>query len=477
MKNITNMKNIVKQIILLWFCLLCGMSYGQGTGALYSNGIDGWQNMIRYDYNRGKYVTYSWAALGTENHFAQTDIHNNMLDAHVANGYFVQDFEIIGDYVFFCGYNASMSGFLGWFNIDDLFSGNGKVHIDETLSLHDVESLDNIEVYFDRLGRIHIAGVGQHLAPTGLLGYKAFEAVGNPLGNMQYKVADLSSRDLDPTLTVTNDYVVYVSRTANVASNNYGIGIVLEPFPKDNMFPTTTHPCYFFQTVGYTTCSGISWINAWDPYLRQIEATTKKGNTIAVCGYRMDVNCGVPTFVYTLVIREFDLSPLLYSSPIQMTSNNHITLPFDVSDIKELKYDPISQHYIVLFYHEVLAGTWRDAILTADYSSGYALSPVRVDYQSAYPNWSSWSLCLDGSSKYTASGWDNVNLNYHFWQDDVLSVNGMCTDVSWYSASKRSVDIDKKEDELSNVVGWYILNFLPNREVELHSETSILQCN
>lgn len=471
------MKKNAKTNVILLFCLLCGMSYGQGTGFLYQNSVDGWQNMIRYDNSREKYITYSWAVSGTENHFALTDIHNNMTDAHVADGYYVQDFEIIGDYVFFCGYNVSLSGFLGWFNIDDLFSGNGKVHIDETLSLHGVERLDNIEVYIDRLKRIHIAGVGQHLAPGGSVGYKAFEAVGDPLAGMQYKVADLSSRDKNPTLTVTDDYVVYVSRTTNVGSYNWGIGIVLEPFPKDNMFPTPTHPCYYFQTVGYMTCSMGPTINASDPYLPQIEATTKKGNTIAVCNYRVEYDCLGQTGGNILVIREFDLSPLLVSNPIQMTTDSRISLPFDVSDLKELKYDTISQHYVVLFYHEVLSGTWRDAILTANYSAGYALSPVRVDYQSAYTNWSSWSLCLDGSSTYTASGWDNTNNNYHFWQDGVLSINGDCTDVNWYSVEKREPDVEKKEPESSNVVGWYILNFIPDMEASLIYDANVLLCN
>ena len=160
-----------------------------------------------------------------------------------------------------------------------------------------------------------------------------------------------------------------------------------------------------------------------------------------------------------------------------MTTDSRISLPFDVSDLKELKYDTISQHYVVLFYHEVLSGTWRDAILTANYSAGYALSPVRVDYQSAYTNWSSWSLCLDGSSTYTASGWDNTNNNYHFWQDGVLSINGDCTDVNWYNVEKGEPDVEKKEPESSNVVGWYILNFIPDMEASLIYDANVLLCN
>ena len=97
------MKKKVTQSIFLWLCMLCGMSYGQNTGFLYKNGIDGWQNMIRYCKNYDSYITYSWGAAGTENHFAITDIQSIMIDAHIASGYYVQDFEILDNYVFFCG--------------------------------------------------------------------------------------------------------------------------------------------------------------------------------------------------------------------------------------------------------------------------------------------------------------------------------------------------------------------------------------
>jgi hypothetical protein len=70
------------------------MLYGQ-TGYLYKNSINGWQDKIRYHKNSGNYITYSWGGGGTENHFAITDIHSNMVDAHVASGYFVQDFEVL----------------------------------------------------------------------------------------------------------------------------------------------------------------------------------------------------------------------------------------------------------------------------------------------------------------------------------------------------------------------------------------------
>ena len=246
------MKKIIRQTIFLSLCLLSGVAFGQGTGYLYHTSIDGWQNMVRYHNTVGyvKNITYSWAAMGTENHFALSDI-STMIDAHVANGYYVQDFEVIDDLVFFCGYNASLSGFLGWFDVNDVFYASGvpgRAYIDETLSNYGIEWLDNIEVYYDKLGRIHIAGVGQHIVSGNLVGYKAFEAAGYTPTSMQYRVADLYGRDpsREPILTVTDNFVAYATGT-----NNYlgiGIGFDLEPFPKDDMFATATHPVYLFQT-------------------------------------------------------------------------------------------------------------------------------------------------------------------------------------------------------------------------------------
>lgn len=445
--------------------------------------------MIRYYYNLDRYVTYSWP-LGNENHFAVTDIPGMIVDAHVADGYFVHDFEIIDDYVFFCGQNATMCGFLGWFNINDLFYGGDRVYIDETLNLYGIESLDNIEVHYDKFGKIHIAGVGEHIASGISAGFKAFEASGYPLTGMQYRVADLESWDENPTLVVTDDYVVYASAVKNIPGNQ-GIGINLEPFPKHDMFALPTHPRYFFQTIAltpyyyypYPPNPPIMIPNHCDPYGNKIKAVHKKGNEIAVCNYRSGIIPDNPPHFYvsdnnfSMVIREFDLSPLLSGNPIQMTSDSRIPLPLGVSDLKEFRFDKLRMHYVVLFNHSISPLIMQDAILTADYSSGTPPSMVQATYQQAYTNWVSWSLCLNGSSRYTASGWDGVNLNYYFWQDDVVSTHGNCAMDILYSAYGGFPEIDKEDVVLSKVVGWIALNFIPNRNVDIYSDINVIICN
>lgn len=477
------MKKDFVSVLFLFLCLLCGMSYGQGTGYLYRNNIDGWYTMIRDYNNSGKYITYSFGG-GTSNHFAITDIHSNMIDAHVASGYFVQDFEILGDYVFFCGNNASGSGFLGWFDINDVFYGIGTpvgAQIDETLSLYGIELFDNIEVYYDKMGRIHVAGVGQHVASGVPAGYKAFEAVGYTPNSMQYRVADLYGSGLMPRLAVTDDFVVYVTGELNVCVT--GIGHMLEPFPKNDMFASPTHPTYFFQTV--VTGSGIL-PTVFDPYLN-IGITFKESNTIAVCNYRCGFilspnpmagcTCMIDNH-FELMLREYDLTPVLTSNPIQMISANSVKLPLGVSEIRKLAYDPLTKHYITLFNNEVSLGVSEDGVMAMDYSSGTAPTVAQTTYQQAFPNGSLRDMCLDGSSRYTAGGFDmSSSHNYFFWQDDVLSNAYPCANYINYGVYVDDVAIHKEYEYLSNVVGWIVLNFIPNMVPGIYVDNNSLICN
>ena len=477
------MKNILKQTIFFSLCLLGGVTYGQ-TGYLYHNNIDGFQSMIRYHNASGKNVTYSWDASMTKNHFALSDM-STMIDAHVANGYFVHDFEILGNYAFFCGENASSSGFLGWFDINDVFNAwgmVGHVYIDETLSAYGIENLDNIEVYYDKLERIHIAGVGQHIVSGIPVGFKAFEAVGYVPTSMQYKVADLYGGNPIPMpkLAVTDDYVVYETPTYTVYGS--GIGFNLEPFPRDDMFVLPTHPVYLFQTA----YGGGVYPDATDPYSWNVSITHKKENTIAICNYRQGIDSidSIGPFIrchydnnYLFVLREYDLSPLLLGNPIQMITDSRVKLPLGVGELRKLVYDPLTKHYLVLFNNETSLGFQEDGIMTLDYSSGAAPPMARTTYQQAYPNGHLWDMCLVGGTKYTASGFGSPYLNYYFWHDDIFSNAPNCANYIDYYVDPKDPEVVKEMDCVSNVVGWIGLNFLPNMEVELQNKDNVLDCN
>ena len=473
------MKRVLLQTVLFaCFCLLSGMAYGQ-TGYLYQNDIEGWQDKIRYHSNGGNYVTCSQPSiLSRPNHFAITDIHNYMIDAHVANGYYVQDFEIIDDYVFFCGYNSSMSGFIGWFVINDIFFSSGALghaNIDETLSSYGVDWLENIEVFRDKYERIHIAGVGAHIVSGVLTGYKAFEAVGYTPNSMQYRVADLKGKDAMPTLAVTDDFVVYATAEKNMYA--VGIGFTLETFPRDDMFSLSSHPTYFFQTV--VAGSSLYPTNS-DPCLSSLGITHKEGNRIAIDNYRCDIigtNFPVNN-TFLLVLREYDLSPLLMSNPIQMISECRIYFPLAVSEIRKLAYDPLTKRYVTLFRNEVSPGVDEDCVMTMDYSSGTVPTVAQATYPQAMSNGSLYDMCLDGGSRYTVCGFDiSANNYYYFWQDDVLSNAYSCANYINYSVDEKDVSVHKEDSCLSNVVGWIVLNFIPNMDLGIHEDNNILDCH
>lgn len=445
----------------------------RATGYRYHTDINGWLNMIRYHSGSGKYITYSMSTMpGLKIHFAQTDIHNNMVDAYVANGYNVEDFEIIGDYVFFCGWNISSSGFLGWFNINGVFNNSGNVaraYIDETLSDYGIEQLTDIVVYYDKLNRIHIAGVGQHIV-SGTTTYKAFEAVGYTPNNMQYRVADLTGWEPTPKLTVTDDFVLYATPIRNIYS--VGLGYILEPFPKNDMFALPTHPTYLFQTVVAGSSLPPTALEPYSPF----DITHKYNNTIAICNYR--ANILIPTVGdFDFVLREYDLSPLLTSSPIQMTTDSRVKLSFGVGEIKKLAYDTLTKHYITLCNYEVASGTYQDAVITMDYSSGSAPSTALATFPHLNSYEYLFDMCLNGSSIYTASGFPTTYYNYLFWQDDVLTNAYSCADYMTYSVDPKDPEVDKEEYYPLDVVGWIALNFLPNIEVDLLYKDSELDCN
>lgn len=360
----------------------------------------------------------------------------------------------------------------------------GHVYIDETLSAYGIENLDNIEVYYDKLERIHIAGVGQHVVSGIPVGFKAFEAVGYVPTSMQYKVADLYGGEPIPIprVTVTDDFVLYATPAYNICG--FGIGHTLEPFPKDDMFALTTHPVYLFQTVAVV---GIPFPTGSDPEGISFEITYKSDNTIAICNYRCGVtSCSYPPFCsytidnnYQFVLREYDLSPLLSGNPIQMTSSSHVKLPLGVGGIRKLAYDLQTKHYVTLFSNEVSAGTGtlEDAVMTLDYSLGTIPATARATYPHNSLNGRLWDMCLDGSSKYTVCGWLWANYNYLFWHDNVLSNAFACANYINYDVYPGDIKVDKELEFPSNVVGWIALNFLPNMEVELLYQNNILDCN
>ena len=469
-----------KRIVLLVFsCMLCGIAYGQGTGYLYENPLNAKDAIIRYDPGTNLYVTNSWP-YSYEIHFALTDIHNWMKDAHVSDGHHVKDFEVIDGYVFFCGTTSGgTTGFLGWFDINDVFYNNGSIKIDQTLNVYGIYSLENIEVYHDLSGTIHIAGYGTSSTPACTSSYKAFEAVGSPVSGMQYRVADLMCGTSMEDMVVTDDYVVYVS--ASRVPGYYGLGVYMEPFPKYNMFATNLHSNFFFQHTGFIPvyCMSDYHPTVSDPQ-SVLKATYIDSNKIAVITHR-DVysHCPPPriTVSSSLALRTYDVSPLSLSNPIVMTSNAVVQLPYvSTCGIIGFEYDRPTKHYVALFSHLRTASITDYAIATFDYSSGVPPAVIVADYQMAYTNWIPNGLKLDNSSKYAVCAYESNN-RYFLWHNDIYATPGACNFKETYNVFTQPVEIHKEDTVASNATLWKELVFNSERPADVVGEINNLNCH
>ena len=296
------MNKIIKHTTLLFLLLSCGIAHGQ-TGILYKVPLLGRSQIVRYYPGSGKHIVYSESMAG-DNMFSITDM-TTLTNVMIGNGLKITDFEIIDDLVFFCGESGG-SGILGWFDINSLFYAGGSAYIDQTLSSLGLLTLDNIVVYHDTTGTIHIAGYGVHsyVGPNFKL-YQAFETVGDPATGMQYRTLDLWSTGLYGDISdvvVTDNLVVYLQPDRKQVCKPYvGIGVMLQPFPKYDMFGTPPFYYHFFQ-MSYIAHKYDAFGNSYvvpinsDPYNYypndgiNPKMVHSSGDNIAVCTYRYDLD-------------------------------------------------------------------------------------------------------------------------------------------------------------------------------------------
>ena len=428
-----------KKLISFVFCILVScMVLGQGPGTLYDFPINGKTNIVRYDPSTGFHI----ACINTSSygiHFALTDF-NNIIDVEIASDLRVKDFEIIDNYVFFCGDASGPSGFIGWFDIDSLFHLGGATHIDKTLSALGLKLLDNIEVYHNPLGEICIAGYGLYDMPlSGWPYFRAFEAVGLPSSGMSYRTLDLIYAGDIVDMAVTDNYVVYMNHDRNSACyNNNGIGVILQPFPKYGIFSSPPFQFTYLESIT-STIRYPDGVHAYvtpdndDPYYAAPPKMVHSTNdNIAVCSYRRDFDFNGWSAVYPVIcgsgeqrsntylaLRTYDLSPLSTGNPILMTSASAAPLfPDEGISIDGFEYDNIMGRYIVLHRHVTATGIDEHAITTLDYSMGVPPGIQYSYYQTTYDTKTYWmptSMCMAAGSDYTVSGYDQNTSDYIFW--------------------------------------------------------------
>lgn len=447
-----------KTLLSAIFCIVAFLSTGQPIGKLFFNPISAGNNIniVRFDPVTGFHVTCSHPAANSV-HFALTDM-TVMTDIFVAKGFTVKDFEIIDRLVFFCGATTSGSGLIGWFDIDSLFHHGGGAYIDATLSTYGLESLDNIELFYDQEGVIHVAGYGTSSYPyTPPYPYcspmfLAFEAVGTPATGMQYRTLQLENNACFSDvvdMTVTDNYVVYLEwQRSQECYDHYGLGVILQPFPKYNMFASTPFPYFYFQTVniinlGYAGDTYIVPLND-DPHFAEPRITHIQDDEVAVCSFRRNFNvtywpysltcpsCQMPLVETYLALRTYDLSPMLFNNTVLMTAASIAEInPDIVSSIDGFRYDAPSNHFVALYRHKNPSNVFEHAVTTVDYSLGIFPSSASSFYQTAHNTTTQWipcSLCMSGGNEYTVSGYYTaLNKEYTFWRNNITSpVLGRC---------------------------------------------------
>ena len=503
------MKKGRKRVLILLCLLFPGMMGIQGQGVLRKAPIDGYENIMRYDFTSGNHIVCSHPGDGTDVHFAMTDM-NFIIDVFVATGLTVKDFEIIDRLVFFCGYTSTNSGFLGWFDIDSLFYLGGSAHIDRTLSLLGLKSLDDIELYHDLRGGIRIAGYGSDHGASAI--YRAFEAVGSTVSSMQYRVLefDIINNSKIVDIEVTDNYVVFMEQLrANRCNLPFGYGVSFHIFPKYNMFGLAPFTYYYFETSDdattsyyYLTPQGNYQLVTYvyplndDPYYFTPPAMTHyEGDKIAVCSYRRDFlftqifppqlhPCGgnlTHTNTY-LAFRTYDLTPMLSSNPILMTSASLAQLYSGNCDtIDGFEYDTLSEHFVVLHRHESSAGIVEHAFTTIDFTTGVPPAVVNSYYQTGFNTITQWmpcNMCIIPNKRFTVSGYNLVNKDYLFWQNCINpdQLND-CERMALYPVQNIPTMISKEEYNFNEPTVWTPLLFIMENDLERIEEECIIICD
>ena len=449
------MNKIIKHTTLLFLLLSCGITHGQ-TGTLYNVPLPGRGQIVRYHPGSGRHIVYS-ESLSGDNMFSITDM-TTLTKVKIGNGLAITDFEIIDDLVFFCGNNA-VSGLLGWFDINSFFYAGGPAYIDQMLLVLGLQTLDNIAVYHDTAGTIHIAGYGLNSTVTNINYYRAFEAVGNPATGMQYRTLDLWSTGLCGDISdvvVTDNLVVYLQPDRKQACIPYiGIGITFQPFPKYDMFGTPPFYYHYFQ-LSYMThkydADGNSYVvpQNSDPYsYYPHEGINPKmvhsfGDNIAVCTYRYDLDdnawspppppCGnrLPAVTAYITHSKFDLSQLVpnTNNNILMTSFVTAKLPdTNIYSIDGFEFDPQTSRYLVLHRHKTAGGVAEHAMTTFNFPSGGTPTFVESSYQTAYNTATQWlptGMCMDSYVYYMVAGYNLGNYTHMFWRNSVGAPGGVC---------------------------------------------------
>lgn len=433
------MKKLLLKLLSLVPVLAAGISLGQGLPNVYQSPANGNQCKVEYDVSSRNHIIFS-DPYGSYNHFSLTDITNSTIDVRQPSSYVISDFEIFEGYVIFCGHTFANEGLIGWFKINDFFTGLQSAFVDHTLTVLGLSDLADIEVYRDANNYVHIAGIGSSSTATPNMG---FEAVGTfPLG-MKYRVAQFWSNVYD--LTVTDNYVVF--------AGEYDIRcIILYSFPKNDIFSPGTHPSILFQL-------GTAIHDIKDPAsptdLRIVHICQ---DSVATLSYRLEQNSAstaVPSRNMSLCTYDVGATNIRMADAYKMTLPG--SFPGNWGEVAEFKYDKALRTYYALYKMHWSLSSSVDVVAEFDLSSG---TPTSIhNYYSPLPNTNMTGFCLKNSPYYTVCGFDTPNYFSYYWQGEHGSILNNCVMEELMPFTQLSRVEEKSITNVHSITSFVPLNF------------------
>ena len=191
----------------------------------------------------GDYYIMAYKANDVVNHTSASSAIVKMLSGFVLN-----DLQVHGDNVYFCGSSNNTQGVLGWFDLNDLigtapFFGYG-IQLPQSMATH----LNKLAVYAGTDGETFIAALGDTSAYNTKRSDRLFEWS----GSTQFTDADWCILTA-PTLNVvsyddikaTDDFVVIAGRCSEPAPSIAG-GLILRRYKKGNLQNGLLDDYYFY---------------------------------------------------------------------------------------------------------------------------------------------------------------------------------------------------------------------------------------
>lgn len=436
------MKKLLLKLLLVVPIFAAGITMGQGVPNVYQCPfVNGNQCKVEYDMAHGAHIMYSYP-YGGQNHFSLTDVTSTTTDVRLLTSYYINDFEIFEDYVIFCGHTFANEGLIGWFKINDFFTGLQSAFVDHTLTVLGLSDLADIEVYRDVNNYVHIAGVGSS-SSSPLPHNIGFEAFGTfPMG-MKYRVASFYTDVYD--LTVTDNYVVYVG-------NYDSTGVTLYSFPKNDIFSPGLHPSVCFPVSIIPQV-----IEPISPENLRIVHTIQ--DSVATISYRVEVSSMIPIVVASqnMVLRTYDVGV----TNIQMVDAYKMTLPghsySDWGEVAEFKYDKALRTYYALYKMHWSPSSSVDVVAEFDLSSG---TPTSIhNYYSPLPNTNMTGFCLKNSPYYTVCGFDTPNYFSYYWQGEHGSIINNCVMEELMPSTMLPNVVEKSITNVHSITSFVPLNF------------------